>query len=174
MNSRDAAYEDALKQLIESTRPDAEKDPDGHTDKEDHVQHEEPGIIIEIVSGARKKRKRNTSEKDNPGTMNIERLDSYVISRGLLVGLPDHVLRALPSKRNRSNSSTPDRPIASTLSRDAPVNGTTANGNGTTSRHASTSSGGGAKQNVVPGSSKSKRGRKDATASADTTDGMSV
>lgn len=76
MNSRDAAYEDALKQLIESTRPDAEKDLDGHTDKEDHGQHEEPGVIIEIVSGARKKRKRNNAEKDNPGTTNIERLDS--------------------------------------------------------------------------------------------------
>jgi hypothetical protein len=76
MNSRDAAYEDALKQLIESTRPDAEKDTDAQTDKEDHTQHEEPGVIIEIISGARKKRKRNTAEKDNPGTVDTERLDT--------------------------------------------------------------------------------------------------
>ncbi|KAF8495872.1 hypothetical protein JB92DRAFT_1085662 [Gautieria morchelliformis] len=157
MNSRDAAYEDSLREIIESTRPDAEKDPDVHTDKEDHALHEDPGVIIEIVSGARKKRKRNTAEKDNPGAMNFDSLDSSVLP-----------------KRNRSNSSTPDRPIASTLAqRDTPVNGTAPHGNGATSRHASTSSGGGAKQNAIPGSSKSKRGRKDATASADTTDAAS-
>jgi hypothetical protein len=76
MNSRDAAYEDALKQLIESTRPDAEKDPDAQTDKDEHEQHEEPPVIIEIVSGARKKRKRTTAEKENPGAVNIEMVDS--------------------------------------------------------------------------------------------------
>lgn len=76
MNSRDAAYEDALKQLIESTRPDAEKDTDAQTDREDHPQPEEPGVIIEIVSGARKKRKRNTAEKDNPRMVDTERLDT--------------------------------------------------------------------------------------------------
>ncbi|KAF8578025.1 hypothetical protein K439DRAFT_1663964 [Ramaria rubella] len=158
MNSRDAAYEDALKQLIESTRPEAEKDPDVHTDKEEHTQQEEAGVIIEIVSGARKKRKRNTADKENPGSLNSERLDM-----------------SNPSKRNRSNSSTPDRPIASTLpQRDFPqVNGTAVNGNGTGSRHASTSSGAGTKQNAVAGPSKPKRSRKDASASADTTDANS-
>jgi len=57
MNSRDADYEESVKQLIESTRPDAERNPDS-MDKEDIAQYEEAGIIIEIVSGARKKRKR--------------------------------------------------------------------------------------------------------------------
>ena len=78
MNSRDAAYEDALKELIESTRPDADKDPDAHTDKDEQAQQEEPPVIIEIVSGARKKRKRPTAEKENPRAMNMENVNMYV------------------------------------------------------------------------------------------------
>jgi hypothetical protein len=62
MNSRDADYEEALKQLIESTRPESERYGDGPSDKEEY-QQDEPGVIIEIVSGARKKRKQNSAEE---------------------------------------------------------------------------------------------------------------
>ncbi|KAF8513143.1 hypothetical protein BU17DRAFT_95635 [Hysterangium stoloniferum] len=139
MNSRDADYEEALKQLIESTRPESERYGDGPSDKDD--QQDEPSVIIEIVSGARKKRKRNLAEEK----VGRERTE---------MSLP---------KRNRSNSSTPDRHVVTS---NGMVNGAMHNGSGAASRQASTSSGAGVKP---PGavSAKPKRGRKEAAPPVD-------
>lgn len=73
MNSRDADYEESLKQLIESTRPDAERHPDH--DKDDVTQYEEPGVIIEIVSGARKKRKRQADKENDKGAAETDKTE---------------------------------------------------------------------------------------------------
>lgn len=160
MNSRDAEYEDAVKQLIESTRPHSDKptqdNPPGAYDKESIAKFEEPGVIIEIVSGARKKCKRvldpdkSASNSNGSNSVDIK---------------PDPL--PLKNKRTRSNSTTPDHvapslnattPTVQTNNANASINNTTTNSrqqNNTTTTSTT-------KPNAT-GSGKSRRSKKEQT-----------
>ncbi|GJJ06402.1 hypothetical protein Clacol_000593 [Clathrus columnatus] len=151
MNSRDAEYEDAVKQLIESTRPDSEKpthDTSSVThDKDDITKYEEPGVIIEIVSGARKKRKRAPDpDKSTSSTNNGTNADSK----------PDPPPK---NKRNRSNSTTPDR-LTNPSNTTITTNAQATNGPSNNSRQTSSVTSSNTKTNAA-GSGKLRRGKKE-------------
>ncbi|KIJ49549.1 hypothetical protein M422DRAFT_27915 [Sphaerobolus stellatus SS14] len=155
MNSRDADYEESVKQLIESTRPEADRNGDESHDKDDQTPFGETPVIVEIVSGARKKRKRAAAENDQKSN-NTEKEEPSV-----------------PNKRQRSHSTNPDEHTVSTASTNLTMNSATTNGAGPGSRQPSTSSGAGGKQSIASGSSTKKRGRKENAPSGEGTDASS-
>lgn len=173
MNSRDAEYEDAVKQLIESTRPDSEKPTHEHSssssyDKEGIAKYEEPGVIIEIVSGARKKRKRVLDPEkptSNNGNSNTDTKPDLPVKRYthsfLLLIFQWLVNVSCFSKRNRSNSTTPDR-VTNPLDVPSTSNAQTMNGLSASSRQSNNTPSSSTKPNAA-GSGKSRRGKKEQT-----------